>query len=134
MKPIEWREVTSPTEGARAWMHLNRPLVAIVSEDMGRLHMSVSHRDRVPTWEEMGVARDALLPEDAWLCVPFPPRRYWLNYDHRVLHLWAFKDSELQEQFRWEGEDAQRRGFGEPTVDPPTPTTANEPEDTPCQP
>lgn len=112
--PIEWESVAGGPPGSNVFRHLTRPLIAIRSLDMGRWHLSVSHVSRIPTWEELGLARDALLPEAAFLCVPFPPRRYWLNYDRRVLHLWAFNDSELQEQFKWEGEAAQRDGFGTP--------------------
>ncbi len=114
---LEWARITNdqgPSE-SETFRHLTRPLMAIRSVDHGRWHLSVSHRDRVPTWEELGIARDALLPEDAWLALPWPPRRYWINHNRRVLHLWAFKDPELQEQFKWEGEMAQKL----PTNKPP---------------
>lgn len=115
--PIEWeRIVPSPTPGADAFRHLTQPLIAIRSVDGGRWHLSVSHRDRVPTWGEIGIARDALLPEEIHFMVPHPPRRYWINYNRKVLHLWEMRDRELITQFEWEG--SQRKSNPPDSGDP----------------
>ena len=115
-EPIEWERVPSPVPDAETFRHMTRPLLAIRSQDFqDRWHLSVSHRDRVPTWEELGIARDALLPRDVHFMLPHPPRRYWLNYNARVLHLWEMRDPELAEQFEWEGEQARLAGYGEPS-------------------
>jgi hypothetical protein len=108
-----WTRVGDDLAGER-FIHRGKMLTAIRSQDMGRWHLSVSHVDRVPTWGELGFARDHLLPADAWMMIAHPPRKYWLNYDRRVLHLWEFRDQELIEQFRWEGEQAQAMGCGTP--------------------
>ena len=115
-EPIQWRQApnTLPAPGQTTWRHLTQPLVAIISIDLGRYHMSVSHRDRIPTWGELGDARDALLPKDLFFMLPHPPRRYWVNFNRRVLHLWEMRDPEMAEQFQWEGEAAQRAGAGTP--------------------
>lgn len=124
MSAIEWHEVDLPRAGppgSTVFRHLTRPLVAIRSRDdfegdsEPRWHLSVSHQSRIPTWEELGLARDALLPEDLHFMVPHPPRRYWLNYDHRVLHLIEMRDPVAQQQFEWEGEQAQKSGKGRPS-------------------
>ena len=117
--PLTWAEIDNPLApvNASTWRHLTAPLLALTSVDHGRWHMSVSHRDRIPTWTELGDARDALLPPDLFFMLPHPPRRYWLNLDHRVLHLWEMNDPKLVEQFRWEGEQAQAAGYGTPTRD-----------------
>ena len=109
-----WVEIAVPTPGAKGFRHAGKGLVAIRAQEMGRWHMSVSHADRVPTWGEIGFARDSLLPPDVWLMIAHPPRKYWLNYDRRVLHLWEFRDPELIEQFRLEGEQAARDGKNVP--------------------
>lgn len=110
MTPLEWTRMRTvlgiPTDAA-VWRHLSRPLTAIVSRDMGRLHMSVSHRARIPTWEELGIARDALLPPELHFVLLHPPRRYWINFNSRVLHLWESRDKELIELAEWEGAEAQ---------------------------
>lgn len=100
---------------ADVFIHQLRRLAAIRSRDEGRWHLSVSHETRIPTWEEIGKARDDLLPEDIWLMVPHPPRSVWFNLNERVLHLWEFRDPTLQAIFQEEGERAQRGGFGTPT-------------------
>jgi hypothetical protein len=114
--PADWRQVANPSApaGHKTFMHRDKPLVAIRSRDMGRWHLSVSHRDRVPTWGELGMARDALLPADGWFMVAHPPRRYWLNYNPRVLHLWEFQDDLLIGLFRHEGTLAQGTRFAIP--------------------
>ena len=80
-----------------------------------RWHLSMSHHYRLPTWQELGEARDELIPEDVWMMIPHPPRKYWLNYNPHVLHLQEFSDPPLQAHFQWEGEEAQKRGYGEPS-------------------
>lgn len=100
---------------AEAFKHPLRELSAIRSRDMGRWHLSVAHRKRVPTWDELGFARDSLLPADVWLMVAHPPRRYWLNYNRRVLHLWQFEDAKLIEQFMFEDEDTRTTRQGKLT-------------------
>jgi hypothetical protein len=100
--------------GADVFRHWQKKLLAIRGRELGRWHLSLSHTSRMPTWGELGFARDCLLPEDVWLVVGHPPRRYWLNLDSRVLHLWEFRDAELIAQWKEEGEHAQRMGFGSP--------------------
>lgn len=99
---------------AEMFIHRGRQLSAIRNIEIGRWHLSVAHRDRIPTWGELGYARDHLLPADVWLMIAHPPREYWLNFNSRVLHLWEFRDAELIEQFKFEGEYAQKLGFGTP--------------------
>lgn len=100
---------------AEVFQHHTRLLTAIRSIDGGRFHLSVSHRDRIPTWGELGFARDCLLPLDVWLMVPHPPREYWMNYCDRVLHLWEFRDATLIRSFKAEGTIASQLGYDKPT-------------------
>lgn len=86
-----------------------------ISYDHERWHLSISHPERYPTWDEIGEARDALIPENVWLCMVHPPRAFWLNYNGHVLHLFELDDPPLIAQCKAEGRDAQVRGFGTPT-------------------
>lgn len=79
-----------------------------------RWHISISHPWRHPTWDELGVAKDALLP-DLFMCVPHPPRAYWLNIHEHCFHLWEIRDDNLKAQWKYEGEVAAASGLGEPT-------------------
>lgn len=88
------------------------PVRAIVSTDEGRWHLSVSCADRLPTWDELGDARDALLPADVWLCMPHPPRDYWMNIHPHCMHLYETRDSVLVRLWRENGEAARSIGMG----------------------
>lgn len=68
-----------------------------------RWHMSISHPFRLPTWDEINAARDALIPADVWLCQPMPPRDFWVNAHAYFLHLWEIRDRELLEQWAYDG-------------------------------
>lgn len=80
-----------------------------------RWHMSISHPFRHPTWDEIGRARDLLLPDDVFLMMPHPPRKYWLNRHPHCFHLWEFKDQNLIDQFAYEGEIARQLDHGDPS-------------------
>lgn len=75
-------------------------LAAIVTRDrlrgdpLPRWHISVSHRDRVPSWEELAAAAHALRP-GVPLAVGVPPRSWWINVHPHVLHLWELRDEAL---------------------------------------
>lgn len=111
-----WLEVPNPHNppGGTTFKLPSRHLAAIRSRDLGRWHLSVSHALRVPTWGELGMARDALLPPDVWMMVAHPPRAFWMNLDRRVLHLWEFDDPVLIEQFTYEGQLARAEGHNKP--------------------
>ena len=68
-----------------------------------RWHISIAHPSRLPTWQEVGEAKDKLIPSDVFMCLPHPPRRYWINLHNYCLHLWEFRDQNLREQFIFEG-------------------------------
>lgn len=91
-------------------------LVAVVTVDGdARWHLSVSHAWRLPTWAELGDARDALLPPDVFLCVPHPPRAYWANFHANTLHLVEVREAHLVEQWKREGEFARSMGASAPS-------------------
>jgi hypothetical protein len=69
-------------------------LFAILSgsrEDDGRrwLHLSVSRPSRMPTWDDLKRARAALLGEERYAYVVFPPAHTYVNIHPRCLHLWS---------------------------------------------
>lgn len=79
-----------------------------------RWHLSISHPSRYPTWDELGRARDALLPPELAFCVPHPPRSQWLSLHPNCFHLWEVQDAPLLEQWRLDGAEAQAKGYGVP--------------------
>lgn len=79
-----------------------------------RWHLSISHPARYPTWEEIGAARDQLLPPDVCMCIPFPPRAWWMSIHPNCFHLWEIRDAPLVECWRLDGEQAKAIGYGRP--------------------
>lgn len=60
----------------------------IASDGMGWEHVSVSRKDRTPTWEEMCQVK-ALFWDDEDCVVQFhPPRSQYVNNHANCLHLW----------------------------------------------
>lgn len=60
----------------------------IASDGMGWEHVSVSRRDRCPTWDEMCQVK-ALFWDDEDCVVQFhPPRSEYVNNHPNCLHLW----------------------------------------------
>jgi hypothetical protein len=57
-------------------------------------HMSISHLERHPTWDEIKTARYRLLPVDRCFGMLLPPPELYINVpeqDH-VFHLWEITD------------------------------------------
>ncbi len=70
-------------------------LYVIASDGGGWEHVSVSRRDRIPTWDEMCQVK-ALFWDDTDCVVQFhPPRADYVNNHSRCLHLWRPVDMEM---------------------------------------
>jgi hypothetical protein len=83
--PIAWRKTPMQALLGREF---------IEGDPEPRWHLSVAHRDRIPTWTELVDAAHALRPGVVFT-IGLPPRSWWLNYDERVIHLWEIRDPEL---------------------------------------
>jgi hypothetical protein len=51
-------------------------------------HVSVSHRDRTPTWEEMCWVKDLFWSEDEVVVQYHPAKRDYVNCHPNCLHMW----------------------------------------------
>lgn len=92
--PRGWRLLEDGLDGG-CYRHANG-LAAIVSgarEADGRrwLHLSLSRKDRLPTWDDLRAAKEAFLG-DRYAVQVLPPRRLYVNINPRVLHLFALAD------------------------------------------
>lgn len=77
-------------------------LVVLIShnEDEGGWHMSMSKKDKMPTYEEMKDMRYKMLPNRIYACEIFPPREEFVNRHPFCRHLWEMpKDKIKREQF-----------------------------------
>jgi len=59
-----------------------------ISIDGGRWHMSISHHNRLPTYEELKGARYKLLDDNLNMAMIFPPKAEFVNVHPYCLHLW----------------------------------------------
>lgn len=91
--PPDWRETERDHSGGAKYVNAARRLIAILSciiEDDGRpwLHLSVSHRERIPTHGEMKTVKELFLG-DRYAYAVWPPAAKYINLHPYVLHLFA---------------------------------------------
>lgn len=93
----DWSIVQRGQDGA-AYQHRRRSLTLIWSvawESDGRLwqHMSMSHRDRMPRWDELVEAKEWLMGTETYAYQVAPPRSVYVNDHPHVLHLFRCIDA-----------------------------------------
>lgn len=71
-----------------------RTMFFVASWDFGWEHVSVSYKDRTPTWDEMCIVKDIFWNEDETVIQIHPPKKEYVNLHPHCLHLWRKKDSE----------------------------------------
>jgi hypothetical protein len=91
--PPDWIEFSRDDAGGAKYVNATRKLVAILScgiEQDGRawLHLSVSHRERIPTHGEMRTVKELFLG-DRYAYAVWPPRAKYINLYPNVLHVFA---------------------------------------------
>lgn len=95
--PPDWREFERDDQGGAKYVNSTRRLAAILScqiEDDGRawLHLSVSHRERIPTHGEMRTVKELFLG-DRYAYAVWPPRVKYVNLHPNVLHVFALLEA-----------------------------------------
>jgi len=55
-------------------------------------HLSISHPDRYPTWDEIADVRYRLVPDDVTMAMLLPPSGEYVNAHERCFHLWQIDD------------------------------------------
>ena len=63
-----------------------------VSQSQGGWHLSISHSDRYPTWDEIAEARYDLTPNEVTMALLLPPKEKYLNIHPNCFHLWQVDD------------------------------------------
>lgn len=71
----------------------------VITKDAGLYHLSISRKDRLPSYDELKSARYQFLPEVPYMVQIFPPESDFVNVHEFCLHLWQpssdFNYSEL---------------------------------------
>jgi hypothetical protein len=73
----------------------------------GYWHISVSHPERDPTWEEIKHVQNELKP-GVFFAMPMPPKEWWMSIAKRCYHLFEVKDEVLIRMWKASGEMARR--------------------------
>ncbi len=55
-------------------------------------HLSIAHRHRYPTWDEIADARYELVPHDVTMALLLPPPDQYVNANEHCFHLWEIDD------------------------------------------
>lgn len=93
--PPGWRVIERRPDGV-AWRVPGGRFVIASTESLdGRrwVHLSMSHKSRMPTWPELIEMRDAVLGEHVEAYQVAPPAERYVNHHSNVLHLWACLDA-----------------------------------------
>ena len=91
-------EFETGSDGGSCWrkFHSNKfPAAIIFSWGLGWDHVSMSFRNRVPTWEEMCWLKDAFFDDEEVVVQYHPAKSKYVNCHPNCLHLWKQKDSEF---------------------------------------
>ncbi|AYO30619.1 hypothetical protein D2962_08275 [Biomaibacter acetigenes] len=67
----------------------------LISRDDGRLHLSISHKERYPTWDEIKQARYDLLPRTKDFAMILPKDGEYVNLHPNCFHLWEVKMGDI---------------------------------------
>ena len=71
---------------AAKWYAMGEARIAVAIED-NRWHMSISCKDRDPTWDEIATARYRLIPDKITMAMFLPPMHEYVNLHDHVFHL-----------------------------------------------
>lgn len=87
---MKWlkRENYGPAE---VFINEENRLLVLRSTEGGYLHLSISHPERYPTWEEIKEARYDLLPNECTVGILLPPKEEYVNIHPNCFHLHEVK-------------------------------------------
>lgn len=67
---------------------VSQVVMAMAGDGLGWEHVSVSRRDRCPTWSEMCQVKDLFWDEEDCVVQYHPPKSEYVNNHPYCLHLW----------------------------------------------
>ncbi len=59
-----------------------------IPKDNGRMHLSISHGSRPPTWSEIKEARYKYLPQVKYAAIILPPDEEYVDVHPFCFHVW----------------------------------------------
>jgi hypothetical protein len=96
--PPNWRVMRVNLDGV-AWRSDSLGIAVILSgatEQDGKrwLHLSLSRKSRLPTWEDMRLVKNLFLGRERLALQVLVPESRWINIHPYVLHLWSCIDGD----------------------------------------
>lgn len=70
-------------------------LAILISDGFGWEHVSVSRKDRTPTWEEMCFVKDLVFDDEEVVVQYHPPKSEYVNNHPYCLHMWRLISKEM---------------------------------------
>ena len=61
--------------------------------EAGMEHLSISHKYRDPTWDEIKTIRYKMLNAKKTYGILLPPKEQYVNIDQHCFHLWEIKNT-----------------------------------------
>lgn len=83
---MEPREMDVPGVG-RARVAMLHGCTVIITKEAGKWHLSISHKDRDPSYFDIKEARYRWIPDSATMAMIFPPAAEFVNMDPHCFHL-----------------------------------------------
>lgn len=71
------------------------------------VHVTTSHRNRLPSWEELVYTKEIFIG-NVWVYQVLPPKEHYMNISENCLHLWHCPDKDLMKELS--GKDWPRFG------------------------
>lgn len=81
--------------------HVLKDCRILVTVDDERIHMSISHPTRYPTWDEIKEARYKFVPDNKFMVMVLPPKANYVNVHPFCFHLWESNDPKAS--YIWNG-------------------------------
>jgi len=103
---LERIEPPATTPGADCYRSAKGCTIIVAREPAGRAptgiwlppdarllwHLSIAHRRRYPTWDEIADARYELTPAEVTMAMLLPPPEHYVNANAHCFHLWQIDD------------------------------------------
>lgn len=104
--PAGWTQIPTPEVCAGSAVYQSQTLLVVFSADKHHetnetwVHVSVSHRDRLPNWDELKFVKEVFLGRDKLAIQVLPPAEEYVNLHPNVLHLWHCPDRRIVPDLR----------------------------------
>ena len=91
--PAGWSEIPSFNPITRTFIRSLPHLAVIIGEERHSrdwwIHLSASHRDRIPSWDELREAKELFIGKDRKAIQVLPTEENYYNHHPFTLHLWS---------------------------------------------